>query len=168
MIGRSSKISYIQANVLWFEWFDFLTKINIGINSFCKFVPKNFQIKDIGLTNKISFELQDQNSFLVIIENEPSESDIEDAIKISNITNKSVVFCLEIGMFELVEKEREFGATYYSKKDSILCKCTECGKYWFGNNPGCWECRSCGVYDGDHYIGEMIFGNKNTLWSEVF
>ena len=34
--------------------------------------------------------------------------------------------------------------------ESWLCKCKECGKYWFMGSNGIYSCQCCSAYDGDH------------------
>lgn len=144
-------------------WFRFFEKKGIS----CEYI-KNDKIYTLPIRKEINFLLTDQDVFFIIIEKEQLNDMSDKLFELCRKYKKTVVIGFTDGSFRIIEREPGWGIDCFSYSDSVLFKCLECGKYWFGSNPGTWKCKCCGVYDGDHHIGEMVFGNKNTLWSEVF
>lgn len=51
-------------------------------------------------------------------------------------------------MFETCDN---WGFSHYTLSDhSMLCRCEECGKYYFMGANGIYGCPCCGYYDGDN------------------
>lgn len=46
--------------------------------------------------------------------------------------------------------------------DSWLCRCKECGKYWFMGCEGSYECQCCGEYSGDGHFDIVMEYCKST------
>lgn len=42
---------------------------------------------------------------------------------------------------------------------SWLCRCRNCGKYWFMGNAGSYVCQCCGEYDGDGHLADVFEGD---------
>lgn len=146
--------------VLWFRFFE---KSSIS----CEYI-KNDKIYTLPIRKEINFLLTDQDAFFIIMEKESMSNSVGQLIELCNKYKKKIVIGFSGGTFRIIEREVGWGIDCFSFSDSVLFKCLECGNYWFGNNPGTWNCKICGAYDGDHHIGEMIFGNDNKLWREVF
>lgn len=62
------------------------------------------------------------------------------------------------------EQDDELEIDYYqdaliaSKMESAISFCGKCGKPMFFDFIGLYKCKSCGVYDGDHYLCPMVDG----------
>lgn len=41
--------------------------------------------------------------------------------------------------------------------ESWLCRCKDCGKYWFMGSNGIYDCQCCGAYDGDHHFDIVMY-----------
>lgn len=48
--------------------------------------------------------------------------------------------------------------------ESWLCRCHECGKYWFMGSGGGWICQCCGAYDGDHHFDAIMDSSDPIAW----
>lgn len=51
---------------------------------------------------------------------------------------------------------------WYSKGETYINYCTECGKYSFMNAIGSYRCQCCDAYDGDHYVYWIACGDGST------
>ena len=54
-----------------------------------------------------------------------------------------------------------------SCEDSVLCRCHDCGEYFFMGYTGCWDCAACGAYDGDHHLIFLMGGDGAVSDEEV-
>lgn len=52
--------------------------------------------------------------------------------------------------------------TWYSKRDTYINRCSNCGKYSFMNAIGSYRCQCCGEHDGDHYTYWIACGDGST------
>ena len=161
-MGYRYKDEFIKTykEVCWHMFFD---KNNIS----CEYI-KSDKPCTLPIKKEINFLLTDQDAFFIIIEKEQLNDIIAPLFELYNKYKMPIIIGFKDGSFRIIEREPGWGNDCFSCQDSVLFKCLECGKYWFGNNPGTWKCKCCGAYDGDHHIGEMVFGNDNKLWSGVF
>lgn len=71
----------------------------------------------------------------------------------------SVTIGYDDGKFVACDRWEDKEKAFYSLCEggqSSLCKCRECGKYWFMGTTGMWECQCCGHYDGDHGFNQVM------------
>lgn len=142
------------------DWICFLSLLRINVEI-------------TGKENKILGEwiyyLSNRNQYLFVCDMITDE-ELNKLIVFANKKKRPVLIAFSNGNFQIIDRfipESEMFAVY-TQKDSSLFQCTECDGFWFANNCGCWKCKNCGSYDGDHYIQQMILGDKNTIWNEVF
>lgn len=56
--------------------------------------------------------------------------------------------------------------TIADKSDSMLCRCRECGKYYFMGLVGIFTCLNCGAYDGDGHFEALLYGDGHSWMSK--
>lgn len=76
----------------------------------------------------------------------------KDDHKITILANESkegeVVVITSDGHFSIVRSEYgEYG--WCEEDNTFFARCRNCGKWYFSDSNGSWECRHCGFYDGD-------------------
>lgn len=146
------------------RWAKFLDYCNIKWS----YEPEGYVFKD-GTAYLPDFYLPEQKAYLEV-KGIMRESDMH---KIECLTNEShlpVIIGYENGEFQIFERhlyESEKPVLFFSEESAIF-QCSECKKYWFANTCGCWKCKCCGIYEGDHYIEKMYLGCENKIWGEVF
>lgn len=141
------------------KWIYFLEQIKINVEI-------------TGVENKIFddyiFYLKNRNQYLFVCDM-ITNKELSKLIIFANKKKKPILIAYSDGNFQIIDKFLESGLFgLYTERESSLLECMECGGFWFTYNCGSWKCKCCGAYDGDHYIEQMIFGNDNTLWNEVF
>lgn len=57
------------------------------------------------------------------------------------------------------------GDCSYSETWLTFCQC--CGKRFFLDSTGSFECPICGAYDGDHHLGETFYG-EDSMFKKIF
>ncbi len=142
------------------DWICFLSLLRINVEI-------------TGKENKILGEwiyyLSNRNQYLFVCDMITDE-ELNKLIIFANKKKRPVLIAFSNGNFQIIDdrflESGSFGL--YTERESSLLECMECGGFWFTCNCGSWKCKCCGAYDGDHYIEQMIFGNDNTLWNEVF
>lgn len=108
-----------------------------------------------GELDKVTdFYLPDQDSYFNVGTWRPGRGRV-DYGKLSDKCEKLIVIGYDQGGFHVFEHGH-----HYPPSDSLMCRCTECGRFYFLNAPGTYVCRVCGAYDGDHHLARMIFGNE--------
>lgn len=67
----------------------------------------------------------------------------------------------EFDMYDwrMCDGEKPIGQ-WYSKGETYINKCHECGKHSFMNSIGKYDCQCCGAYDGDGYIFWIMNGDE--------
>lgn len=111
--------------------------------------PEGFVFDD-GTTYLPDFYLPNQGSFLEC-KGVMDEKDLHKIEMLAKESGKYVAimypdlhFTLGEWTFDQWEKKFKF-----VENDSWICKCNKCGKVYFGDANGLWDCKCCGYYDGE-------------------
>lgn len=85
-------------------------------------------------------------------------------------SKKIVVIGYENGYFEIFGQidENPNCIFLFTKGNSTLSNCLDCGNYWFYAESEGWDCKVCGSCNGNSHIGEIFTGNNNKKWIECF
>ncbi|MCC8025657.1 MAG: hypothetical protein LIP16_10205 [Clostridium sp.] len=131
------------------QWAKFLEHIDMA----WIYCPDDSRGTELGRV--ADFHLPDQDAYLIVDLGRPDRGYI-DCKKLSKQNGKLIVLGGDQGDFKVFEDGED-----YSKVESVLCQCAVCGRYFFMNEPGSYECRVCGKYDGDHHLAQWLDGDSN-------
>lgn len=138
---------YYESLIKWSELFDIL-----GIQ----------YIYSYKMEKGSDFYLPEQKSFFVVLNDYyPSSSGVIPGITNNNPRKIDVDRLSRYTTVIAGEPDGRF--KIYGKcehDDSWLSMCKDCGKRFFLDSNGSFECRVCGAYDGDHHLDNTFYGNE--------
>lgn len=154
------------------EWAKFFDAIGIK----WVYEPEGFKLSD-GTKYMPDFYLPDAHQWFEV-KGVMDEIDMHKIKQFILDTGNELIIGYSNGEFQHCEKELAYGSIYdpndsgchiaeiYSKEDSYLNECLECGGLSFMNSIMSWHCRCNKCYDGDHYIHWIMCG-KDSGYEEI-
>ena len=150
-------------------WANFFEKVGLEYlhNPIIAANRKTHKEADFYLENAKTFVIVKPEKF-----NEVSYDNFDYSVHdLAKQTKCNAVVCYTDGKFRLADflnhKERimneecEDDGKIYLNNQSILCRCRECGEFFFTTNTGWYGCRNCGFYDGDNTALFCINGDAD-------
>ncbi|MBR7189286.1 MAG: hypothetical protein IKD53_12140 [Clostridia bacterium] len=130
-----------------------------------QYEPEGFKLSD-GIYYLPDFYLPDSDTF-VEIKGVMSEKDTH---KIDQFMKEMEVdFLIGYSDFQFQASDAWYsGFSLAKREESVLCRCHDCGKYYFMGWNGKWACKCCGAYDGDGHFDAILDGDGDINLSQLF
>ena len=138
-----------------YDWLEFLNKKKI---TFDKITNQYGKITD-------NFFYLDKSDQAIFICDFLTLEELEELTLLSNKEKFQIVIAYSSGKFNIITDSFNNGK-YELKKNAFICKCTECGNWWFGDYSDSYQCKVCGKYDGDRYISNIQLGTDKILYKK--
>lgn len=139
---------YYKACYQWAKLFEYIDMAWI-------YCPESGRSGELDMV--ADFYLPDQDAYFIVDLGRPGRG-YTNCKELSGKLKRLIVLGGPDGRFRVFENGED-----YSKVESVLCQCVSCGRYFFMNEPGSYECRVCGKYDGDHHLSRWIDGCENVF-----